>query len=82
MSNKGLKLLSMEAALMAALAMDYSAVGGKRAPEEKEESPEARERREKCARMAIEKARAKRERKAAKWRKDNELGVKSKEENK
>lgn len=68
MNNKGLRLLLMKAALMAASAMDYSAVGGKRAPEEKEESPEARERRELCARMAIEKAKAKRERKAAKLR--------------
>ena len=61
---------------LAAILAETAAVVDKSSPfganagqtQEKEESPKDRERREKCERLAMEKARAKRERKAAKIR--------------
>lgn len=70
MSNKLFKQILLMGAVMNATAEQYFDTGRRRV-EEKMESLEDRERRERCERMAIEKAKAKRERKAAKRRKDN-----------
>ena len=72
MSNKGLRLAMMHAAIMAAAAQDDYFMMGRGRVVENKESPEDRARRERCEQMSIEKAKAKRERKAAKRRKDNE----------
>lgn len=66
MSYKTYKQLAMMGAIMLAGA-DYFDTGNRRV-EEKKESQEDRERRERCEQMAIEKAKAKRERKATKLR--------------
>lgn len=60
----------MEAAILAP-SVDYF-MTGRGEVKEKKESPEDKARRERCERIAIEKAKAKRERKTAKRRKDNE----------
>lgn len=59
----------MQAAVMSAASQEYFDMRyGRRRVEEKKESSKDRERRERCEQMAIEKAKAKRERKAAKLR--------------
>lgn len=66
-----MKQLALMGAMMLAESQNYFDSGRGRVVEKKE-SPEDRARRERCEQMAIEKAKAKRERKAAKRRKDNE----------
>lgn len=65
MNDEGLKLALMESAIMASVAENYYMTGHGRTIK-KRESPEDKERRKKCEQMAIQKALAKRERKAAK----------------
>jgi len=65
-----MKQLALMGAMMLAESQNYFDSGRGRVVENKE-SPEDRARRERCEQMAIEKAKAKRARKAAKRRKDN-----------
>lgn len=65
-----MKQLALMGAMMLAESQNYFDSGRGRVVENKE-SPEDRARRERCEQMAIENAKAKRERKAAKRRKDN-----------
>lgn len=65
-----MKQLALMGAMMLAESQHYFDSGRGRVVENKE-SPEDRERREKCERAAIEAARIKRERKAAKRMKDS-----------
>ena len=67
MSNKVMKQLAFMSAMMLAESQHYFDSGRGRIVERKE-SPEDRARRERCAQMAIEKAKAKRERKEKKRR--------------
>lgn len=69
MNYKSLKQMALMGAMMLA-DQQYFDLGRGRVVEQKE-SPEDKARRERCEQMAIEKAKAKRERKAAKRRKDN-----------
>lgn len=71
MKDKAMKQLALMGAMMFAESQLYFDPGRGRVVEQKE-SPEDRARRERCEQMAIEKAKAKRERKAAKRRKDNQ----------
>ena len=64
MSNKTYKQLAMMSAMMLA-GSQYFDMGGGRVVVQKQ-SPEDRARRERCEQIAIEKAKAKRERKVAK----------------
>lgn len=66
-----MKQLALMSAMMLAESQNYFDSGRGRVVEKKE-SLEDRARRERCEQMAIEKAKAKRERKAEKRRKDNE----------
>ena len=59
--------MALMSAMMLAESQNYFYSGQGRVVEQKE-SPEDRARRERCSQMAIEKAKAKRERKAAKLR--------------
>ena len=70
MSYKAIKQMALMGAMALAESQYFDKGGGRVV--EKKENPEDRARRERCAQMAIEKAKAKRERKAAKRRKDNE----------
>lgn len=70
MARQAMKQLALMGAMMLAESQHYFDSGRGRVVENKE-SPEDRARRERCEQMAIEKAKAKRERKAAKRRKDN-----------
>jgi hypothetical protein len=70
MSNKAMKQLALMSAMMLAESQHYFDSSRGRVVEQKE-SPEDRARRERCEQMAIEKAKAKRERKAAKSRRLN-----------
>lgn len=70
MSNKVMKQLALMGAMMLAESQYFDSGRGRVV--EQKEIPEDRARRERCEQMAIEKAKAKRERKEAKRRKDNE----------
>ena len=70
MGRQAMKQLALMGAMMLSESQNYFDSGRGRVVENKE-SPEDRARRERCEQMAIEKAKAKRERKAAKRRKDN-----------
>ena len=73
MSYKTYKQLAMMSAMMLA-GTDYFDLGNRRV-EDKKENPEDKERRERCEKTAIEKAQAKRERKAAKLKLNAREGI-------